>query len=272
LEARATAGERKTAALVTPLRHELRQVRQAHETIASLERPDLVWMPVVDADSCPGTRAWLREAVQGDPRTQIVDRGPARGLAGAYIAGYRRARRLGAAKVIEADLGCHPLKRTPELIDALDEVLVVTSTRFARGGRLQGVSARRRLITRFAALVARHGLGLPFTDCAAGFQGFRREVLELVDLDSLHSESLLIRSELKYQCRNYPFREIPIVFRGEDGTLDTEDLAEARRIFLHLLGDRTKLLPLRRRHWGKARQLESLPESEEGQTLVLPRS
>jgi dolichol-phosphate mannosyltransferase len=56
--------------------------------------------------------------------------------------------------------------------------------------------------------------GLPISDCTSGFQCFRREVLEGIDVTRLRSNGYAFIVELKYIAHRLGFRlaEVPIIF------------------------------------------------------------
>jgi len=56
--------------------------------------------------------------------------------------------------------------------------------------------------------------GLPFTDVTAGYKCFRRELLEQLDLDDIHSNGYSFQIEMTYIIWKKGFRvkEVPIVF------------------------------------------------------------
>ena len=62
---------------------------------------------------------------------------------------------------------------------------------------------------------ARLVLGLKVRDVTAGFKGFRRDVLESLNLDHIRSNGYAFQIEVNYLCSRRGFRlaEIPIVFR-----------------------------------------------------------
>jgi dolichol-phosphate mannosyltransferase len=57
-------------------------------------------------------------------------------------------------------------------------------------------------------------LGVPVRDLTTGFKAFRRQVLEPIDLETVHSNGYSFQIEMTYKCwkRGMRIREIPIVF------------------------------------------------------------
>jgi dolichol-phosphate mannosyltransferase len=56
--------------------------------------------------------------------------------------------------------------------------------------------------------------GLPIYDCTSGFKCFRREVLEKINLNKIHSEGYSFQVEINFLAHQKGFRikEIPIIF------------------------------------------------------------
>jgi dolichol-phosphate mannosyltransferase len=231
-------------ALVMPVANEIATIGRTYAAIDALARNDLVWIPVLDAVSRDGTREWIAAAARRDRRIEPLDIGPGRGLARAYLAGYRRAYLLGAPKVLEVDAGLsHAIADVPAILDALDARPVVASTRLLPPGGFVGVVWQRRWISRLGTLLARRLLGIPLSDCTGGLLGLRREVLGRLDLDGFLSRHHMVQTELKYYCRHLPWGEVPTVYRGSTSTLRLGSLTDAARVFLRLLADRWRLRP-----------------------------
>ena len=76
----------------------------------------------------------------------------------------------------------------------------------------------RLLISIFGSWYARTITRLPVRDATGGFNGFRREVLEAVDLSRVHSNGYTFQIEIKLRAWRKGFRvvEIPIVFTERD--------------------------------------------------------
>ena len=83
------------------------------------------------------------------------------------------------------------------------------------GGGVSDWGVLRRLLSRGGSWYARVILRVKVADLTGGFKCFRREVLEALDLDSVHAEGYGFQIELTYRALRGGFRvkEIPIVFR-----------------------------------------------------------
>jgi dolichol-phosphate mannosyltransferase len=172
---------------------------------------------VVDDGSPDGTGdiadAWA-EATSG--RVHVLHRQEKSGLGRAYVAGFHwgMARGYQILGEMDADLS-HPADRIPALLDALREAHVALGSRYV-GGRANVVNwpLRRLFISVFGSWYARKITGLPVADATGGFNFFRREVLERVQVDRIESNGYSFQIELKFRAwkAGYRLKEVPIVF------------------------------------------------------------
>jgi dolichol-phosphate mannosyltransferase len=77
------------------------------------------------------------------------------------------------------------------------------------------------MLSRGGSLYARLLLRVKVHDLTGGFKCFRREVLEGLDLDSIHAEGYGFQIELTYRAirAGYRVKEVPIVFRERQAGL-----------------------------------------------------
>jgi len=151
-----------------------------------------------------------------DPRIHVLRRSAKDGLGRAYVAGFRWGLQEGYTALIQMDADLsHPPSALPGLIEGLEEGDVVIGSRYV-GGRVNVInwSISRLLISLFGSLYARTITGLPVRDATGGFNAYRREVLEGIDLDRIQSNGYSFQIELKFRAWRKGFRlqEVPIVF------------------------------------------------------------
>jgi dolichol-phosphate mannosyltransferase len=176
---------------------------------------------VVD-DASPDGTGEAAEALAGahPGRVHVLHRVGKSGLGRAYIAGFSWGLERDYAYLcgMDADLS-HPPDRLPVFLEAIREVDFVIGSRYV-GGRVTVVNwpITRLLVSFFGTLYARTITGLPVSDATGGYNLFRREVLEGVELDRIQSNGYSFQIELKYRAwrRGFTFREIPIVFTERD--------------------------------------------------------
>jgi dolichol-phosphate mannosyltransferase len=172
---------------------------------------------VVDDNSPDGTGQVADELATSHPgRVHVLHRTTKDGLGRAYVAGFTWGLEAGYARLCEMDADLsHPPDRLPDFIAALDEVDMVIGSRYV-GGRANVVNwpISRLFISVFGSWYARTITGLPVSDATGGFNMFRREVLEALDLDRIESNGYSFQIELKFRAwkKGFRMREIPIVF------------------------------------------------------------
>jgi dolichol-phosphate mannosyltransferase len=170
---------------------------------------------VVDDNSPDGTGRIADTIAQADQRVHVLHRERKEGLGRAYVAGFRFGLEHDYDVIVEMDADfSHRPKDLPRLLAAIADADVVIGSRWVPGGRTESWSLLRRAISRFGSLYAGRLLGVPIADLTSGFKCFRRQVLECLDLDAIHSNGYGFQVELNYACSRAGSRitEVPIVF------------------------------------------------------------
>jgi dolichol-phosphate mannosyltransferase len=171
---------------------------------------------VVDDNSPDGTGELAAEMAIADPRIHVLRRQAKDGLGRAYLAGFRWAleRRYRLIFEMDADLSHHP-DNLPAFIEAARGADVVIGSRYV-GGRINVVNwpMSRLLISYFGSFYARVITRLPVADATGGFNCFRCEVLQALDLGRIQANGYAFQIELKFRAFRQGFRlcEVPIVF------------------------------------------------------------
>lgn len=177
-------------------------------------RPDIE-MLVVDDSSPDGTGRMVENLTKQYPRIHILHRPQKQGIGRAYIAGFKWGLAHGYDILIEmdADLSHRP-RYIPKFIERLQTHDVVIGSRWIPGGGIGNWKLWRVLLSRFANIYSGLVLGFSVKDLTGGFTGYRRQVLEQIDLDGIHSDGYCFQIEMKYRCFKKGFRliEIPIQF------------------------------------------------------------
>jgi dolichol-phosphate mannosyltransferase len=171
---------------------------------------------IVDDNSPDGTGLVAAGLARDDPRIHAMHKAGKGGLGRAYIDGFKwgleRDYRLFFE--MDADLS-HPADRIPAMIELSRTHPVVLGSRYV-GRRVNVVNwpLSRLLISVFGSIYARIVTRLPVMDATGGFNCWRREVLEAVDLDRVESNGYAFQIELKLRAWRKGFQpvEIPIVF------------------------------------------------------------
>ena len=170
---------------------------------------------VIDDNSPDGTGELADRLASELEGVEVLHRPHKEGLGPAYLAGFRRALELGAELVVEIDCDfSHDPADVPRLLEAAGEADLVLGSRYVPGGSVENWGAVRRAISAGGSLYARLLLGVPIRDLTGGFKCFRREVLETIDLEAIHSKGYAFQIELTYRAlrRGFRVKEVPIRF------------------------------------------------------------
>lgn len=172
---------------------------------------------VVDDNSPDGTADAAEELAADYPgRLHILRRPRKGGLGPAYVAGFQRALKLGADRIIQMDADLsHPPEYIPEFLERLESNDVVVGSRYVPGGQTDARwGRRRRLLSSGGNLYTRLVSGVRLRDPRSGFKGFRRKVLESIGLEHLRSRGFVFQTEVASRCQRLGYRtaEVPILF------------------------------------------------------------
>jgi dolichol-phosphate mannosyltransferase len=168
----------------------------------------------VDDNSADGTSDYLRELGRVDRRVRCIRRIDRRGLSSACIEGILSTSARYIA-VIDGDLQ-HDETLLPSMFDVLKHNAndLVVASRYLASGASDGLSPRRRLLSRAGAWLAQTMVKCKITDPVSGFFMMRSEVAEraaaklsgvgtkiLIDLLASHPGPLSV-IELPYRFRD----------------------------------------------------------------------
>lgn len=170
---------------------------------------------IVDDHSPDGTGE-LADALAGaDARVKVLHRPEKQGIGPAYVAGFKFGLAAGYELLFEMDADMsHRPKYLLTMLKRLADCDVVCGSRWVKGGRTLNWPLARLLLSRLASLYARVVLGVAVRDLTGGFNGYRRRVLESLELDQIRSDGYAFQIEMKYRALRRGFRlvEVPIVF------------------------------------------------------------
>jgi len=174
-----------------------------------------VEMLIIDDNSPDGTGDIVREICANEPRVHLLHREEKAGLGPAYVAGFRWALERDYDRIIEMDADfSHQPPYLVDMLATLEKHDVAVGSRWVPGGGVKNWGLHRRILSRSGSLYARTVLGVGVRDLTAGFVGWRREVLERLDLDAVAAKGYVFQVEMKYRAHlaGYSIKEFPIVF------------------------------------------------------------
>lgn len=182
---------------------------------AILKLPADLTVIVVDDNSPDGSGEIADHLAARSARVLAHHRPGKLGLGSAYRAGFDIALGGGARRILtmDADFSHHP-RYIPHLLALSRTADIAIGSRYVPGGGTLNWGPQRQALSRTANGVARLALGLPATDCTAGFRCYRRAVLEQVDLDAIRSSGYSYLVEMLYRAQRLGFciAETPILF------------------------------------------------------------
>ncbi len=200
--------------VVIPTYNERKNLERLIRTIFILQ-PD-IFITIVDDNSPDGTGAIADRLAETHPNLHVIHRPGKGGLGTAYVEGFKHALSVGADYIFEMDADfSHDPNRFPDFLDAIEDYDLVLGSRYLNGVRVEGWRFRRLLLSKFANMYASYIMVLPVWDFTGGFRCYRREVLESIDLDQIHSDGYAFQIEmLYYTCKHgFQIKEIPFLFR-----------------------------------------------------------
>ncbi len=170
---------------------------------------------VVDDNSPDGTGKLVNDMSEQNDRIQILHRPGKLGLGSAYIAGFKHAIQQDVDCIFEMDADfSHDPDMISEFLEKLETCDVVIGSRYISGINVVNWPMSRLLLSYFANFYTRVITGMSIQDATSGFKCFKREVLELIDLDRVRSDGYAFQIEMNFRCWRKGFRicEIPIIF------------------------------------------------------------
>lgn len=170
---------------------------------------------VVDDNSPDGTGQLADKLSEAESNVHVLHREKKEGLGQAYIAGFRWAIERGYDFIMQMDADfSHGPEYIRDFLREIKEYDVVIGSRYISGVNVINWPMSRLLLSYYANVYTRLVTGLPLRDATGGFKCWRREVLEKINLDRVHSSgySFQIEMSLRAWQHGFKFKEIPIVF------------------------------------------------------------
>ena len=202
--------------IIIPTYNEKENIGRMIDTLMVLEHGFDVL--VVDDGSPDGTAAIVKNAmVQYPGRVHIIERSGKLGLGTAYIAGFKWALEKGYEYIFEMDADfSHDPKDVPLLYEACakDGYDLSIGSRYITGVNVVNWPMGRVLMSYFASKYVRFITRLPVCDTTAGFNCYRRKVLETMELDKIRFKGYAFQIEMKfttYKC-GFKIKEVPVIF------------------------------------------------------------
>ena len=170
---------------------------------------------VVDDNSPDGTGDIAERLSSENPHLFVLHRENKEGLGPALVAAFRWMLERDYDLLITMDCDfSHDPKYLADMLRLAETHDLVTGSRRVPGGGSENWGFVRQMVSAGGSLYARLLLGLPVKDVTAGFNAYRRHVLETLDFDALFTSGYARQIELKYRIwkGGAKLAETPIVF------------------------------------------------------------
>lgn len=228
-----------------PVANEEETMRDVIDSVMALDHDNLYLYVVIDAFSKDRTEEIIREAEKDyNGRVKCLFFKKSSGCVSCYLYGFTKALEDGAEYIVEMDGGgSHDPQSIPDFIKKLDEGYdCAFGSRFVEGGGIYNHPLYRRLLSAGGTILANLVLGTKLKDMTSGYEAFRREVLENMDLRKILSRGHMYQTEMRYYCRNYNICEVPITYIGSTSALKFKTVIEALVILFMLKGHESKVM------------------------------
>lgn len=174
---------------------------------------------IVDDGSPDGTGDIVQEYIDANKypslNLQLKRREGKQGLASAYIQGFQDIMEdCEYVQSMDADLSHDPKYISPMLEKAQSGYDCVIGSRYVKDGGVKGWGPSRMFISRMGSLYAQMILMTSVRDQTGGFNLYRVDALNVVDLNTIKAEGYLFQIEMKFNFSKNKLRiaEYPIVF------------------------------------------------------------
>ena len=147
----------------------------------------------------------------------MIERKGKLGFGTAYITGFKWALEHAYEYIFEMDADfSHNPNDLPRLYQACSEQGgdVSIGSRYISGVNVVNWPMGRVLMSYFASKYVRFITGIPVHDTTAGFVCYRRQVLEMIDLDHIRFKGYAFQIEMKFTAYKCGFKiiEVPVIF------------------------------------------------------------
>ncbi len=208
--------------VIVPTYNEIENISRVVDVVLGL--PIKVHLLIVDDNSPDGTGERIKALQSKHTKSlHLVERPGKLGLGTAYIEGFRWAMEKGYLYICEMDADfSHNPNDLPRLFESCEKSADVTiGSRYISGVNVVNWPMSRVLISYFASVYVRLITRMKVRDATAGFVCYRREVLDVINLEKIKFKGYAFQIEMKFKAWKYGFNvvELPIIFTDrKEGT------------------------------------------------------
>ncbi|MBN1149799.1 polyprenol monophosphomannose synthase [candidate division WOR-3 bacterium] len=201
------------ALVIVPTYNEIENVEKIIERI--LQQDNRLEILIVDDNSPDKTGDRVLDLSKTQPRIHLKRRPEKLGLGTAYVEGFKWAIKNNYDCVFEMDADfSHDPAMLPFFLEEIKNYDLVIGSRYIKGVSVINWPMSRLILSYFANKYASLVTGCPIKDLTGGFKCFRKEALESLDLNRIHSDgySFQIEIDFKVYSKGLRVKEIPIIF------------------------------------------------------------
>ncbi|WP_339887447.1 polyprenol monophosphomannose synthase [uncultured Flavobacterium sp.] len=201
--------------VIIPTYNEIENIESIINAVFLLEKAFDVL--IVDDNSPDGTAIKVKELqTKFSERLFIEVREKKSGLGTAYVHGFKWALANNYDYVFEMDADfSHNPKDLAHLYQAcVDGADMSIGSRYSKGVNVVNWPLSRVLLSYFASVYVRLITGMKIADATAGFVCYKRNVLEVINLDRVQFIGYAFQIEMKYRAfvKKFNIVEVPIIF------------------------------------------------------------
>ena len=201
--------------VIIPTYNEIENIEAIIKAVLSLKSGFNIL--IVDDGSPDGTADVVKKLMLEFPaRVFILERTKKEGLGRAYIAGFKWCLEKEYNYIYEMDADfSHPYEKLEELYETCKIFAdVAVGSRYKVGINVVNWPLKRVLLSYLASKYVRFITRMKINDTTAGFVGYKRKVLETINLDHIKMVGYAFQIEMKFKAWlfGYKIEEINIVF------------------------------------------------------------
>ena len=196
---------------------------------------------VVDDNSPDGTGSLADDYARSHDVVKVLHRKNKNGLGPAYIAGFRWAFERHYNWIVEMDAdGSHDPRVIPTLVGIAEAITadLVLGSRWVSGGRVDGWSVIRQIISRAGNSYARLALKSDVNDMTSGFRVLRVSTLRTIHLETIASSGYCFQIEIadRIEQSGGTIIEHPITFSEREAGVSKMHLGIVFEAFARITG------------------------------------
>ena len=208
--------EKNQVSIIIPTYNESENIINILHSIKEIIPKNILTQTIVVDDNSPdGTGKLVEDYLKNvkkmaDHTIEIIHRKAKNGLGSAILNGIQQAKG-DTIVVMDCDFS-HPPQIIPKLVESIKKYQydIAVASRYIKGGKIQGWSQKRKLMSRFATLIAKKGLGVNTKDPMSGFFAFKRSIIKELNFDAIGYKILL---EIIVKTKGVNIKEIPYTFQ-----------------------------------------------------------